>query len=34
MDKLRKRFGEDSIMRAAGLDLNKRDTNLFNGLKK
>ncbi len=34
MDKLRKRFGEEAVMRAAGLDLNKRDTNLFNGIKK
>jgi DNA polymerase IV len=34
MDKLRKRFGEEAVMRAAGLDLNKRDTNLFNGVKK
>lgn len=34
MDKLRKRYGEEAVMRAAGLDLNKRDTNLFNGVKK
>ncbi len=34
MDKLRKRFGEEAVMRAAGLDLNKRDANLFNGIKK
>lgn len=34
MDKLRKRFGEDAVMRAAGLDLNKRETSLFSGIKK
>ena len=34
MDKLRRRFGDEAVMRAAGLDLNKRDTNLFNGIKK
>jgi DNA polymerase-4 len=34
MDKLRKRFGEDAVMRAAGLGLNKRETSLFNGVKK
>ncbi|MCC6371896.1 MAG: DNA polymerase IV [Bacteroidia bacterium] len=34
MDKLRKRFGEDAVMRADGLDLDKRDTSLFNGIKK
>jgi len=34
MDKLRKRFGEVAVMRAAGLDLDKRDANLFNGIKK
>jgi len=34
MDKLRKRFGEDAVMRAAGLGLNKRETSLFNGIKK
>lgn len=33
MDKLRKRFGEDAVMRAAGLGLNKRETSLFNGVK-
>jgi DNA polymerase-4 len=33
MDKLRKRFGEDAVMRAAGLGLNKRETSLFNGIK-
>ncbi len=33
MDKLRQRFGDDAVMRAAGLNLNKRDTNLFNGIK-
>jgi len=34
MDKLRKRFGEDAVMRAAGLGLNKREASLFNGIKK
>jgi DNA polymerase-4 len=34
MDKLRQRFGEAAVMRAAGLDLHKRDTNLFNGIAK
>lgn len=34
MDKLRQRFGEDAVMRAAGLGLNKRETSLFNGIKK
>lgn len=34
MDKLRQRFGNDAVVRAAGLDLDKRDTNLFNGIKK
>jgi DNA polymerase IV len=34
MDKLRKRFGEDAVMRAAGVGLNKRETSLFNGIKK
>ena len=34
MDKLRQRFGEAAVMRAAGLDLHKRDTNLFNGIVK
>ena len=34
MDKLKKRFGEDAVMRAAGLGLNKRETSLFNGMKK
>lgn len=33
MDKLKKRFGEEAVMRAAGLNLDKRDTNLFNGVK-
>jgi len=33
MDKLRQRFGEDAVMRAASLDLNKRDTNFFRELK-
>ena len=33
MNKLRQRFGDDAVMRAAGLNLNKRDTNLFNGIK-
>jgi len=34
MDKLRNRFGESAVMRAAGLGLNARETNLFNGIKK
>lgn len=34
MDKLRQRFGENAVMRAAGLGLNKRETSLFNGIKK
>ena len=34
MDKLRKRFGENAVMRAAGVGLNKRETSLFNGVKK
>jgi DNA polymerase IV len=33
MDKLRNRFGEAAVMRAAGLGLNKRETSLFNGIK-
>lgn len=33
MDKLRQRFGEEAVMRAAGLGLNKRETSLFNGIK-
>lgn len=33
MDKLRQRFGSDAVIRAAGLGLNKRDTNLFNGVQ-
>jgi DNA polymerase-4 len=33
MDKLRQRFGDDAVMRAAGLGLNKRETSLFNGIK-
>lgn len=33
MDKLRQRFGEDAVMRAAGLGLHKRETSLFNGIK-
>ncbi len=34
MDKMKRRFGEEAVMRAAGLNLDKRDTNLFNGIKK
>ncbi len=34
MDKLRQRFGSDAVMRAAGLGLDKRETSLFNGVKK
>jgi DNA polymerase-4 len=33
MDKLRQRFGEEAVMRAAGMGLNKRETSLFNGIK-
>lgn len=33
MDKLRRRFGQEAVMRAAGLGLDKRDANLFNGIK-
>lgn len=33
MDKLRRRFGEEAVMRAAALGLEKRETSLFNGLK-
>lgn len=33
MDKLRNKFGNTAVMRAAGIDLDKRDTSLFNGLK-
>jgi DNA polymerase-4 len=31
MDKLRQRFGEAAVMRAAGLGLNKRDAHFFSG---
>jgi DNA polymerase-4 len=34
MDKLRQRFGEAAVMRAASLGLDKRETSLFNGIKK
>lgn len=34
MDKLRQRFGESAVMRAAGLGLNKRETSLFNGVAR
>ena len=34
MDKLRQRFGADAVMRAAGLGLDKRETSLFNGIRK
>jgi DNA polymerase IV len=34
MDKMKRRFGTEAVMRAAGLDLDKRDTNLFNGINK
>jgi DNA polymerase IV len=34
MDKLRQRFGDAAVMRAAGLGLDKRETSLFNGIKK
>jgi DNA polymerase-4 len=33
MDKLRQRFGESAVMRAASLGLDKRETSLFNGIK-
>jgi DNA polymerase IV len=33
MDKLRKRFGEAAVMRAAGLDLDRRDPYVFKGKK-
>jgi DNA polymerase-4 len=33
MDKLRRRFGDDAVMRAAGLGLNRREASLFNGIK-
>ena len=33
MDKLRQRFGEAAVMRAASLGLDKRETSLFNGIK-
>lgn len=34
MDKLRNRFGESAVMRAAGLDLKQRETSFFNDMKK
>ncbi|MGZ3899808.1 MAG: DNA polymerase IV [Bacteroidia bacterium] len=34
IDKLRNRFGSTAVMRAAGVDLEKRETSLFNGIKK
>jgi DNA polymerase IV len=34
MDKMRLRFGEQAVMRAAGVGLNKREPNQFNGIKK
>lgn len=33
MDKLRKRFGDAAVMRAAGLGMEKRNPNMFNGIK-
>lgn len=33
VDKLKRRFGEDILMRAASLGLDKRETSLFNGIK-
>ncbi|HQQ93683.1 MAG TPA: DNA polymerase IV [Bacteroidia bacterium] len=33
MDKMKRRFGDEAVMRATGLELDKRDTNLFNGIK-
>lgn len=34
MDKMRKRFGTDAILRAAGIGIKQRDFNPFNGNKK
>jgi DNA polymerase IV len=34
MDRMRKRFGTDAITRAATLGLDKRETSLFNGIRK
>jgi hypothetical protein len=34
LDKLKHKFGEEVVMRATSIDLNKRDTNLFSGVNK
>lgn len=34
MDKMRKRFGTDAVLRAAGIGIKQRDFNPFNGIKK
>ncbi len=34
MDRLKRRFGDEAVMRAAALGLDKRDVNLFNGIEK
>jgi len=34
MDKMRKRFGTDAVLRAAGVGIKQRDFNPFNGIKK
>jgi DNA polymerase-4 len=34
MDKIRKRYGKDSVNRAAGMDFKLRDFNPFNGIRK
>ncbi|HYV95670.1 MAG TPA: DNA polymerase IV [Chitinophagales bacterium] len=34
MDRLKKRFGDDAVMRAAGLGFHLRDFNPFNGIRK
>ncbi|HRD37852.1 MAG TPA: DNA polymerase IV [Bacteroidia bacterium] len=34
MDKMRKRFGTDAVLRAAGVGVKQRDFNPFNGIKK
>jgi DNA polymerase IV len=34
MDRMRRRFGADAVMRAAGVGLERRETSLFNGVRK
>jgi DNA polymerase-4 len=34
VDQLKKRFGDDAIMRAAGMGFHLRDFNPFNGIRK